>query len=101
MLEKGLAHIPDNWRIWFHLGFNYWYFLEDYETAARYIEQAAVLPGAPPYLSRFAASLYVKSGQKETAIAFLRQVYEQIDNESIRKEIKKKIEEILKEKADR
>ena len=100
LLEKGLSHIPDDWRIWFHLGFNYWYFLEDYETAAHYIEQAAVLPEAPPYLARFAASLYVKGGQKETAVAFLRQVYEQIGNENLRKEIKKKIEEILKEGND-
>ena len=56
-------------------GFNNWYFLEHFEEAKKDFEYASTLPDAPDFLISLASRLMVKSGEEDTAIAFLKTAY--------------------------
>ena len=45
LLQKGLKAQPDNWRLIQALGFVYYWWYEDYKTAASWFERAAEAPG--------------------------------------------------------
>ncbi|MGA1868130.1 MAG: hypothetical protein ACMUJM_06235 [bacterium] len=94
ILKKGIKYHPDYWKLYFYLGFDYFYILKEPTIAADYIAKAAVLPGHPPYLPRLAASLYTVSKGKDTALLFLKQIYENTEDEGIRRMIEKKINEL-------
>ena len=88
LLKKGIQENPDaDWRLYFLLGFNYFYFLEDHATAAKYLEKASRIPGHPDYLPRLAAKMYARSEKLDTAIDFLKEMYEQNGDENAKSAI--------------
>lgn len=95
ILMKAMRYHPGVWKFPFFLGFNYWYHSHDPLKAAAYIEIAAKLPGAPPYLKTFPARLYRGTGQKEAAIMFLEEMRKNTQDLKMRAEIEKRIKAIL------
>jgi tetratricopeptide (TPR) repeat protein len=95
LLLKGITYYPDYWRLYFYLGFNYLYYHKDTQKAAYYMTEAARLPGHPEYLPKLAASLLTQAGKKETALSFLKQLYDTTDDVWLREQIQNKINEIL------
>ena len=92
LLEKGIQNNPDgDWRLYFLLGFNHFFYLEDYAKAAEYIEKASKMPGHPKYLPRLAARMYAKSGKMDVAIDFLKETYNQQEDENAKKAIAERI----------
>ncbi len=81
ILEKGLKNVPGVWQIPMYLGFNHFFFLEDYTRAAKYVEMAAALPGRPAYLPLLAARLYSEAKDPGAGIEFLTNILEEIDVE--------------------
>ena len=71
LLKKGLTANPAAWRLAFQLGFNYFFHLHDYQTAADYMAMAAKLPGRPAYVPELAARLYGEAHHPELALHFL------------------------------
>lgn len=71
LLEKSVRHV-DYWKLHFLLGFYYFSEKADFGNAAKHIEIASGKPGSPPYLATFAAKLYDKAGESETALEFIR-----------------------------
>lgn len=61
LLLRSMPYHPAEWRNRFYLGFNLFYYLGRNEEAARWVEEAAYLPGAPTYLLGLAAKL--RAGQ--------------------------------------
>ena len=109
LLEKGIKKFPDDWRLYFILGFNYTYYKDDDITAVRYFEKAANLPGHPTYLPRLIGNLYAKIAEDDKlnpeekidlAIGFLKEAYEQFKDEKMRAEIMSKIKELLEKKVE-
>jgi tetratricopeptide (TPR) repeat protein len=98
MLEKGIKENPEVWDLPFFLGFNHFFYLSDYYTAAEYMNRAAQLPGHPPYLPKLVARLYAQAGTPEVALEFLYRVYEQAPNEKIREELKERMKEVIIER---
>lgn len=98
LLEKGVNQNLQAWELPFYLGFNHFYYLEDYEKAAFYISKAAKTPGRPAYVPRLAARLYVESGSANTALDFLISVKESTKDERVRKELDRKIKEVVVER---
>ncbi len=82
LLERAVDHHPGEWRNYFHLGFNHFYYLGDFEAAASALEQGALLPGAPAYLPRLVARLKSQQGDIDVAELFLRQLLEATTDES-------------------
>lgn len=77
VLEKGVAVMPYDWRLRQDLGFFHFIFLNDPDTAARVLMEAAELPGAAYWLRNLAAMVLAKGGKREGARAVWRQIYEQ------------------------
>ncbi len=98
LLEKGFKENPEVWDLPFFLGFNHFFYLGDYYTAAEYMNKAAQLPGHPPYLPKLVARLYAQAGSPEVALEFLARAYEQAPNELIREELKRRMKEVIIER---
>lgn len=96
LLKKGIEKNPDeDWRLYFLLGYNYFFHLEDYASAAKYMEMASKIPGHPTYLPRLAARMYAKSGNEETALAFLKEAYNQYEDETVKAAIADRINRLV------
>jgi len=98
LLERGIKNCPDDWRFHFIMGFNLTFYKNDNVNAVRYFEDAARLPGHPPYLPRLIGNLYAKTGKIDMALMFLEEAYKQFKNPKMRAEIETQIKELLVEK---
>jgi len=98
LLEKGMAHNPEVWKLPFLVGFNHYFELHDDIKAAQYLARASKLPGAPAYLAPFAARLYASSREPEVALEFLAQVYEHTTDENVRAGLEQRIKEVVVER---
>lgn len=76
LLKKGIEHRTWDWRLQFYVGFNSFYFLQDYASASDYIMAAAQMAGSPAYLATLGARLAYYGGQSRTALLFLEEMLE-------------------------
>jgi hypothetical protein len=74
LLVRARAQFPDEWTFPFYLGFNALYHRTDFPEAARYMADAARLPGAPPYLPALAARLNDQAHDREVALDLVRRM---------------------------
>ncbi len=94
LLEKGYIHNPDVWQIPFYLGFNYFYFMKQYKTAARYMSIAAEMDGSPKWLPLLASRLYYQADDPVYALEFLVRMYESTDDERLKERMLVRINEL-------
>ncbi|MBI2875342.1 MAG: hypothetical protein HYY20_00495 [Candidatus Tectomicrobia bacterium] len=94
LLKKGMQSHPRSWRLPFYLGFNYFYLQGDPKTAAYYLEQAARLPGCPPYVPRLAANIKYQTAGQEEAIHFLEEMAVNLRSPQIKEELARKVESL-------
>lgn len=71
LLEKVAKIRTDDFRPYFLLWFNAYYFQRDKERAEKYMHLAARKPNAPGYLSGLAARMSLYGGRTESGILFL------------------------------
>lgn len=83
LLEKGIKALPDSWMLHYWVGFNYYFFKNDLESAAMHMRRAALLPGAAPNAATFAALLSAESQGPETALQFLQEIRHQVDSQEM------------------
>jgi len=74
LLERGIKVYPDEWTIYFHLGYHYSLEMNMPEKAAEAFRMAA-LKGSPNWVQLLAARLYSDSGKAELGIATLKEYY--------------------------
>lgn len=98
ILTKGMRHNPNVWELPFYTGYDYYFELHDPKSAAIYFRRAAELPGAPPYLPRLAARMTVEAGDPEAALEFLQRLYQQVEDEQIRKGLESRMREVAAER---
>lgn len=91
LLIKGTKYRTDDWRLPFFIGFNYFYFLKDYEAASGYIMTAAQLPGSDDYLKTLAARLAYYGGKSKTALLFLQQMLAETDDPLLKKRLAQRL----------
>jgi hypothetical protein len=101
LLERGIAYHPLDWRNRFYLSFNHFYSLGDNAEAARVLEPAIHLEGAPRYLGRLLARLRSELGGLETAAAYLEELLRETDDPWKRAEFEKALDEIETERRAR
>ncbi|PID73717.1 MAG: hypothetical protein CSB33_02095 [Desulfobacterales bacterium] len=92
--EKAIIHHPDDWIFWFYKGFINFYYLNNAIEGAEALYKASTLPQGPKWLARLSATLATKAGRKELAIRFLEQSLEKVKDETQRKPILDKLEEV-------
>jgi hypothetical protein len=77
VLEKGVAALPDDWRLRQDLGFFHFIFRNDPQRAAEVLLEASRLPGAAFWLKNLAAMVLAKGGHRESSRAIWQQIHEQ------------------------
>lgn len=81
-----------DWEPMFYVGFNYFYYLKDNESAAKYLKLSAERPGAPPIAASLAARIAQKAGQTITAIGLLKTMYENAEEGPIKEQYEKRLQ---------
>jgi hypothetical protein len=99
-LERGLKRWPDDWQMRLYLGFLL-NFRNDPVAAAEQFALAAPIPGAPPYLSRFAAKLLTLGGEVDRARLFTEHMLAVTEDPEERGKLEKRLREIQAEAAFR
>jgi hypothetical protein len=67
LMEYGIAHNPDNWRLYYDLGFVYYTELHDYAKAADVFARGSRVPNAHPFMKVMAAQMAEHAGDLTTA----------------------------------
>lgn len=83
---KGIAHNPNEWRLYHYLGYIYWR-LEQYDKAADIYERGSKVPDAPPFMQLMAAKLKTEGGSRDTARAMYRNMLDSTNDEQARESV--------------
>lgn len=84
LMKFGIAHNPDNWRLYYNLGFVYYTELKDYKNAAAVFEAGSKLPDAHPFLKILAAQMAEHASDYSTARMLWTATYESSNQSIIR-----------------
>jgi hypothetical protein len=67
LMKYGIAHNPDDWHLYYDLGFVYYLELHDYKDAADAFDRGSKLPDAHPFLKILAGRMAEQGGDFTTA----------------------------------
>ncbi len=67
LVEKGIRADPDNWHLYYSLGFLHYMELKDYEGAANAFMRGSKVPNAHPWLTVLAGKMAQKANDLQTA----------------------------------
>jgi tetratricopeptide (TPR) repeat protein len=84
LMEYGIRNNPDNWRLYYDLGFVYYMELKDYKKAADTFERGSHVPNAHPFLKVLAAQMAQHAGEYETARMLWSATYQTSQDHQIR-----------------
>jgi hypothetical protein len=84
LMEYGIRHNPDEWRLYFNLGFIYYMELKDPAKAADAFLRGSQLPNAHPWLKILAARMSTAAGDTKTARMMWGATYETTADKMIR-----------------
>jgi len=101
LLDRGIAHHPEEWRNHFYQGFNRFFYLQENERAADAIARAAALPGSPSYLPRLVARLRSDQDGLDSAAAMLADLVRNAEDPYERAEYEKALDEVETERRAR
>lgn len=101
LLERGIQYHPDEWRNYYHLGFNHFFFLQQHQEAARALEPAIHLPGSPAYLPKLVARLRSEGADLNAASLFLSQIVAETSDPSAKAYYEGALDEIEVERSAR
>jgi hypothetical protein len=86
LVEYGIRNNPDNWKLYYELGFIYYYMEPpDYVKAAEAFERGTKVPNAHPFLRVLAAQMAQHAGEIQTARMLWQAAYATTQDELIRK----------------
>jgi tetratricopeptide (TPR) repeat protein len=84
LMEYGIQNNPDNWRLYYNLGFVYYINLKDYQKAAEVFERGSKLPNAHPFMRVLAAQMAQHAGEFDTARMLWSATYQNTQDKQIR-----------------
>jgi len=93
LIKRGIAHNPNQWRLYQHLGFTYWK-MKDYRAAHDAYMAGSRVPGAPPFMKTVAGQMLAEGGSRQTARMVFRQIYEESEDERVREAIVAKLKRL-------
>jgi tetratricopeptide (TPR) repeat protein len=75
LLEEGVQHNPDTYRLYHETGWLYFHKIEDnFDTAAKWFEKSVSKPDVLPFLKSILASTYLKAGKLDDAMSWYRKI---------------------------
>ena len=84
LMEYGIQHNPDNWQLYYNLGFVYYTELKDYQKAGEVFARGSEVPGAHPFLKILAADMAQHAQDFATARLLWSAAYESSHEANIR-----------------
>ena len=84
LMQKGIQNNPDNWHLYFTLGFIQYLGQHDYLAAAESFDRASRLPHSPPLLRMFAAKMMTDAGSIATARLMWQSIYDESQDKDIK-----------------
>ena len=84
LLEYGIRNNPNEWRLYYNLGFVYYMDRKDYAHASEAFERGSHVPGAHPFLKVLAANMAQHAGEYQTARLLWATTYETTQEKAIR-----------------
>jgi hypothetical protein len=84
LMQYGIQQNPDNWHLYYDLGFVYYMDLRDYKKAAEIFQQGSQLPHAHPFLKILAAQMAQHAGEYDTARMLWSATYENTQDKQIK-----------------
>jgi tetratricopeptide (TPR) repeat protein len=84
LMNYGIENNPDNWRLYYDLGFVYFTELKDYKNAAEAFARGSRVPNAHPFLKVLAAQMASHAGDYETARSLWMASYQNTQDKLIR-----------------
>ncbi len=94
LLEKGLREQPDRWEYMQDIGFVHYWWLQDYQEAARWFEKASEVPGAPWFLRHLAAVTLTEGGDRSRSRLLWQQILETADNDWMRRNAERRLAQL-------
>ena len=85
LMEYGIQNNPDNWRLYYDLGFVYYMDLHDYKNAAETFERGSHVPNAHPVLKIMAAQMAQHAGEYQTARMLWSATYQTTQDDSVKR----------------
>jgi hypothetical protein len=84
LMEYGIQNNPDNWQLYYNLGFVYYTELKDYRKASEVFERGSNVPNAHPFMKIMAAQMAMHAGDFTTARMLWSATYETAREATIR-----------------
>jgi hypothetical protein len=84
LMEYGIRQNPENWRLYYDLGFVYYTELKDYKKAGDAFERGSQVPGSFTFLKVLAARMHENAGDYSTARLLWTATYESTKAPDIR-----------------
>lgn len=85
LLEKGMRAQPEKWQYPHDAGFIYYWWLQDFRSAAEWFERASRVPGSPWWLKPLAATTLAQGGDRASSRLLWQQMLATADNEWLRR----------------
>ncbi|MGO9864422.1 MAG: tetratricopeptide repeat protein [Terriglobales bacterium] len=85
LVEYGIRNNPDNWRLYYNLGFIYYFDLKDYARAAEAFDRGSKAPNAHAFLRILAAQMAQHAGEIQMARMLWQTTYDSTEDALIRK----------------
>jgi hypothetical protein len=83
-MEYGIQNNPDNWKLYYDMGFVYYMNLKDYRKAADAFDRGSKVPNAHPFLRLLAAQMAEHAGEFDTARMMWSATYQNSQDKLIR-----------------
>jgi hypothetical protein len=84
LMEYGIQNNPNNWRLYYDLGFVYYMELKDYKKASDAFERGSRVPNAHPFLKVMAAQMAQHAGEYQTARMLWAATYQSTQDKQIK-----------------
>jgi tetratricopeptide (TPR) repeat protein len=84
LMEYGIQNNPNNWKLYYDLGFVYYMNLKDYKKAAETFDRGSKVPNAHPFLRLLAAQMAEHAGEFDTARMMWTATYQNSQDKLIR-----------------
>jgi tetratricopeptide (TPR) repeat protein len=84
LVEYGIRNNPDDWHLYYDLGFIYYMDLKDYRGAAEAFRRGSEVPNAHPFLRILAARMAEHGGDAQTARMLWTATYETTHDEQVK-----------------
>jgi tetratricopeptide (TPR) repeat protein len=85
LIERGIRANPNEWRLYYELGFVYYWELRDYKKSAEAFERGSERPNAHPFLKILAANMAQHAGDSNMARMLWVTTYESTTDPQIKK----------------